>query len=318
LGLAISKRIVELMSGEIWIESALGQGASFCFTIKAARDETGRPSLLNPEVHWGNLRIFAVDDDPEVRLYFTEKAQGFGIACDVAASAEEALAMLEEGRLCDIYFVDWKMPGMDGITLARQIKARSQGKGNAVVTLMSATEWGVIAEEAKGAGVDRFLAKPLFPSDIVDCINECLGRAVPPTAEATAAMDRFPGKRVLLAEDVEINREIVLALLEPAELEIDCAENGAEAVRMAQQQAYDLIFMDMQMPEMDGLTATRRIRALEGPAAQVPIIAMTANAFREDIEKCLAAGMNGHVGKPLDLDVVLGMLRTYLRDPAGN
>ena len=164
--------------------------------------------------------------------------------------------------------------------------------------------------------MDRFLPKPLFASDIADCINECLGsgnnRAEKEQTEVTGV---FAGRRVLLAEDVEINREIVLALLEPTQLEIDCAEDGAGALRMFGENPdrYDMIFMDMQMPGMDGLESTRRIRALDAPRAKtIPIIPMTANVFKEDIEKCAAAGMDDHVGKPLDLPTVLEKLRKYL------
>ncbi|MDR3277348.1 MAG: response regulator [Oscillospiraceae bacterium] len=314
LGLAISKRIVDLMGGTIWIESSLGEGAAFFFTLQARRGATERHSLLAPGVNWKNIRVLAVDDDAEVLEYYKDIAQRFGIACDVSSGGAEAVAMLDRGALYDIYFIDWKMPGMDGVELTRKIKERHAG--NSVVTMISSTEWSVIAEDARAAGVDRFLAKPLFPSAIADCINECLGieDASEEVAESGGA-DVFTGRRVLLAEDVEINREIVLALLEPTELEIDCAENGAEALRLFSEnpERYDMIFMDVQMPEMDGLEATRRIRALDLPRAKtVPIVAMTANVFREDIEKCREAGMNDHVGKPLDLDAVLGRLRTYL------
>jgi CheY-like chemotaxis protein len=177
-------------------------------------------------------------------------------------------------------------------------------------------EWHALENEAKDAGVDRFLARPLFPSSIVDCINECLGLSSDAEEEGLPAeCASLAGHCVLLAEDVELNREIVLALLGPTGLIIDCAENGAAAVRMfsAAPDRYGMIFMDVQMPEMDGYEATRRIRALDNPlAGQIPIVAMTANVFREDVEKCLAAGMNGHVGKPLNLSEVLEKLHQYL------
>jgi CheY-like chemotaxis protein len=162
--------------------------------------------------------------------------------------------------------------------------------------------------------VSEFLSH--FPSAIVDCLNECLSKKNL-SAEDTepGREDRFEGRCILLAEDVAINREIVLALLEPTSLVIDCAENGLEAVEMfsSAPDRYDMIFMDVQMPEMDGYEATRRIRKLDAAKAkEIPIVAMTANVFREDIEKCLDAGMNSHVGKPLDLDDVLATLRAYL------
>ena len=183
--------------------------------------------------------------------------------------------------------------------------------------MISATGWSVIEAEAKAAGVDKFIPKPLFPSAIADCINECLGAsaALCTACKNEKQMENFAGYRILLAEDVEINREILLALLEPSAIAIDCVENGLEAVKQysASPERYDIIFMDVQMPEMDGYEATRIIRALDIPQAKlVPIIALTANVFREDIEKCMAVGMNDHVGKPLDLEELLDKLRTYL------
>ncbi|MDR1378633.1 MAG: response regulator [Synergistaceae bacterium] len=318
LGLTISKRIVELMGGQIQIKSELGKGATFTFTIQAARGKAARQALLTGGVNWNNVRILVVDDDSEVREYFKEMEQRLGIICDVASSGEAAAVLLEQNNFHDIYFIDWKMPGMNGIELTKKIKERQAGYS--VVTMISSTEWSLIADEAKSAGVDRFLTKPLFSSDIVDCVNECLGSgdifSEDARSEATdKSMDVFTGRHVLLAEDVEINREIVLALLEPTEVEIDCAENGVDALRMFSEnpERYDIIFMDLQMPEMDGLEATRRIRESDRPKAKtIPIIAMTANVFREDIEKCIEAGMNDHVGKPLDLDDVLEKLSTYL------
>ncbi|MDL2279731.1 response regulator [Desulfovibrio sp. OttesenSCG-928-G11] len=315
LGLAISRRIVEMMGGQIWIESELGQGATFIFTAKLARAVASAAGALNSDVNWSNIRILVVDDDKETLRYFSEIAEALGISCDMAANAEEALTLMDRGLRHDIYFIDWKMPGMDGIELTHKIRERRTD--NAVVTMISSVEWSMIADEAKEAGVDHFLSKPLFSSDIVDCINESLGhdkaRVAPSGPEAMA--DIFKDRRILLAEDVDINREIVTSLLEPSGMSIDCAENGAEALRLFSENpdAYDMILMDVQMPGMDGLEATRRIRALETPrAGSVPIIAMTANVFREDIEKCLAAGMDDHVGKPLDMDLVLDKMRRHL------
>ncbi|MDR3280538.1 MAG: response regulator [Synergistaceae bacterium] len=314
LGLAISKRIVELMGGNIWIESELGHGSSFFFTIQVARGKADRPSLLAPGVNWENIRLLAVDDDPEILEFFKETARGFGVECDAVSSGDEAAARLDQGECYDIFFIDWKMPGMNGIDLSRKIKERCNS--DSVVTMISSAEWSVIADDARAAGVNRFLPKPLFPSDIADCINECLGGGNLRVSEnPSGVMDVFEGCHVLMAEDVEINREIVIDLLEPTKLEIDCADNGAETLRLFTErpERYDMIFMDLQMPVMDGLEATRRIRALDVPRSKtIPIIAMTANVFREDIEKCLAAGMDDHVGKPLDLDVVLEKLRKYL------
>jgi CheY-like chemotaxis protein len=321
LGLAISKRIVSMMDGAIWVESEPGNGSTFTFRVKIKRGQQLEESLLAPGVNWKNLRVLAVDDADDIREHFAEMAEGMEFSLETASSGEEALALIEKNGAYDIYFVDWKMPGMDGIELSHRIKEKG---GASVVIMISAAQWAAVEGEAKTAGVDKFLSKPLFPSAIADCVNQCLGKDIL-TAEAgerPEGADNFAGKRMLLAEDVEINREIVISLLEPTFLAIDCAENGIQAVKMFTEdpEKYSLIFMDVQMPEMDGYEATRRIRAFEEERQKqiaehpqgIPIIAMTANVFREDIEKCLAAGMNAHVGKPLDMDEMLTVLRKYL------
>ncbi|MDR1134846.1 MAG: bacteriohemerythrin [Clostridiales Family XIII bacterium] len=315
LGLAISKRIVELMGGEIWVESEQGKGAAFSFTIRIKQGREKQHNHLYSNVSWKNLRILAVDDAEATREYIADITRQFGASCDVADGGEEALRIIRQNGKYDIYFVDCKMPGMDGIELASHIK-EIHGKEEATIVMISFTDWGYIEEEAREAGIVKFLPKPIFPSDITDCINECMGRGniVETESANRVEADCFKGYHMLLAEDVDINREIVLALLEPTEVEIDCAENGAEALQLFSENPdrYDMIFMDVQMPEMDGYEATRRIRALGTPsAALIPIVAMTANVFREDVEKCLAVGMNGHVGKPLDFEEVLNVLRQY-------
>jgi CheY-like chemotaxis protein len=317
LGLAISKNIVEMMGGTIGVRSEVGKGSTFSFTANVKRGATGRDGLLADDVNLSNVRILVVDDDPEILSYSLDIMHGFGLSCDTASGWEEALALVEKNGQYHIYFVDWKMPGMDGIGLAHELKARQAVGTNSVVIMISAAEWCTVAEEAKRAGVDKFLSKPLFPSAIAEIINECLGidKRQAEKSHAANVAGIFAGRRVLLAEDVEINREIVLSLLEPTRLAIDCAENGEEAVRKFREapDSYDMIFMDVQMPQVDGYDATRRIRALDAEAAKkIPIVAMTANVFREDIERCLEAGMNSHVGKPLDFNEVLEKLNMYL------
>jgi CheY-like chemotaxis protein len=334
LGLAISKRIVEMMSGTIWIESEPGKGSTFAFTVQVERGAEEKRSMLAPGVNWGNMRLLAVDDDPDIREYFIELAQRFNVSCDAVPDGEAALAAINQNGAYDIYFIDWKMPGMNGVELTRKIKERDSG--DSVVIMISAAEWSAIESDAKQAGVNKFLSKPLFPSAIADLINECLGGISGAKTEKAPA-DDFEGSRILLAEDVEINREIVLTLLEPTGIAIDCAENGAEAVRLysAGPENYNMILMDVQMPEMDGFEATRQIRAFEASRQKsavefpketpkllpespkgIPVVAMTANVFKEDIEKCLAAGMNDHIGKPLDFEEVLAKLRKYLNREA--
>jgi CheY-like chemotaxis protein len=264
---------------------------------------------------WNTVRVLAVDDDPHIRLFFERMSEQLGFACDTASDGDEALRMIEKNGPYDLNFIDRQMPGIDGLELTRRIKA--YGADKSVVVIISAADWSLIEKEAHESGVGKFLPKPLFPSTLADCINECLGTGGLKEERDAAATDCFRGCRLLLAEDVEINREIVLSLLEPTGLEIVCVENGLEALNSysAEPESFDMIFMDVQMPAMDGYEATRRIRALPHPqAAQVPIVAMTANVFKEDIERCLQAGMDDHVGKPLNIDEVLQKLRLYLPD----
>ena len=335
LGLAIYKHIVELMNGDIWVESELGAGATFAFTVelgRASNEDSQRFFIEKTE----NVRILVVDDDPETREYFEVFAQRTNLTCDTVAGAEEALRMLDLDGTYDICFIDLRMPVMDGITLSRKITAAQIKKP--VIIIISAYDWNPIEQDAKAAGVNGFLSKPLFSSDIAECINNYTGLKVKNSVEFSSAEPTtsaqfsagpqdegsgiyeqelsFQGHRIILAEDVEINREIVMTLLEPTQLEIDCAINGDEAVRLINTapELYDMIFMDMQMPIVDGLEATRRIRALDSKKArEIPIVAMTANVFKEDVERCMEAGMNDHIGKPIDYDEMLAKLKQYLQ-----
>jgi PAS domain S-box-containing protein len=316
LGLAISKRIVEMMNGSIWVESELGKGSTFAFRFHALHGSSEEnESLLAAGVNWNNVRILVVDDSWEVREYFKDIVERIGVTCDVAAGGVEACKYIEETGPYDIYFVDWKMPGMDGIELSRRIN--EYGTNKSVIIMISATDWNLIEDKARNVGVKKFLQKPLFKSAVADCINQCLGTEpdVLDENEKQDVTNCFAGYKLMLVEDVEINREILISVLEPTALEIVCAENGVEAVDMfgAAPDDFDMIFMDVHMPEMDGYEATRHIRAMEFEhAKEIPIVAMTANVFREDIEKCFAAGMNDHVGKPLNFEEVIQKLWQYL------
>ncbi len=274
--------------------------------------------MRDKAVNFGAINILAVDDDPDILTFFKDVAQRFNLHCDTALNGEDALSLVREKGNYNIYFIDWKMPVMDGIALTSAIKAMERGPENAIIIMISAVEWSEIKDTAQEAGIDRFLSKPLFPSAVIDTISECLGVERNKIEGAQKDDDDFTGRRVLLVEDMEINREIVLMMLEDTHLGIDCAENGLQAVQMFSEEPtkYEIIFMDVQMPEMDGYEATRRIRAIEkefGNAhKKTPIIAMTANVFKEDIDRCVKAGMDDHVGKPLDHEVVMNKIREYL------
>ena len=317
LGLAISKRIVEMMGGVIGVDSEPGHGSTFSFIVWLPQSKRPVEPLLNAAFDRSHIRMLAVDDEAHTRAYFTNLAERLAVHCDVAQSGEEALRLIEERGSYDLYFIDRKIPGMGGVELAARVRGLDGDRP--IVTIISAAGWSEIEAEAKAAGVDRFIQKPLFASPIAELIDEYLGTAgsAQATDSTTDAEGAFAGRRMLLAEDVEVNREIVLALLEPTGIEIDCAVNGADAMRIfrAAPERYDIVFMDLQMPEMDGFEATKRIRALDMPRAKtVPIIAMTANVFKEDIDRCLACGMNGHVGKPLNIDDVIRIIHEQIEE----
>ena len=307
LGLAISKRIVELMDGRIWIESEAGKGSRFIFTIQAPYGEENPRSLLTPGVQWEDLRVLAVDDAVMIRQYFSDIFDQLGLHYEIAGDGLQARGLIEERGGFDIYFIDWRMPVMDGLALTKWIKSNGmQGK----VILFSSAELEEVREASLRSGADKCLIKPFLSSTIIDCLNEYFG--ISSEQESHGRENEFAGKTLLIVEDIEINREIILSLLEHTGLNIDCAENGEEAIAMieAAPEKYDVVFMDMQMPVMDGLEATRRIRAMSAPqCAELPIIAMTANVFKDDIENCLAAGMNGHIGKPIVIEEVFKRLR---------
>jgi CheY-like chemotaxis protein len=255
-----------------------------------------------------------VDDDPEIRDFFKDTSAALGIRCEVAASGEEAVEIIAKENPFNVFFIDWKLPGINGIELVRKIHEKSKQKP--IVVLFSSADWNTIKDEARAAGIDKFLPKPLFRSSIVDTINECIGvDHAEEQKKKSEDVDDFSDYFILLAEDIEINREIVISLLDGTGIVIETAVNGREALKMVEDKPdkFDLILMDVQMPLMDGLEATKQIRGLAGDTAKrLPIIAMTANVFKEDIDECIAAGMDDHIGKPLDMDELFLKLRKYM------
>ncbi|GHV25097.1 hypothetical protein FACS189498_3040 [Spirochaetia bacterium] len=312
LGLSISKNIVELMGGKIWVESEPDKGSTFIFEV-TLEEGAAVEEAREPELDLEKVRIMAVDNSADTLEYFKNFVESTGIQGTMAACGEEAWKILETSAAenkppFDVVFLEWRLPDMHSLKLTKKIKEKFADK--IAVILISATEWSVIENEAGEAGADGFVPKPLFFASLLDCIK----------AHVKAEDDNdndFSGRHIILAEDVEINREIVISLLEDTKIEIDCAGNGVEAVKLfrAAPEKYDLVFMDIHMPEMDGYEAAGTIRAMDMERAKtIPIIAMTANVFKEDVEKCLAAGMNGHLGKPLDVEEVLRTLKVYLRN----
>jgi len=321
LGLAISKRIVEIMGGEIWVISELGQGAAFIFTIRVKKAEGKAQTQHYERIRQRNLRILAVDDATEVRDYFKQIMDALKLQCDVASDGHQALQLIQDTAAdpYNIFFIDWKMPGMDGIELTRKIKEISNN--NSIVIMTSASDWNSVEKEAAEAGVNHFISKPLFPSTLVNSIELCLGAEL---SEIKSDADNnfskqkydFSEHTILIAEDIEINREIISAILEETRICVEYAEDGKKAISMFSENPgrYELVLMDINMPEMDGYEATRQIRSLDiAKAKSIPIIAMTANVFKEDIEKCISSGMNDHTGKPIDADELLDKIYQYIK-----
>jgi len=314
LGLAISKRIVELMDGDIWIESEPGVGSKFIFTVVLERGADEEKRRLDNTVNRANVRVLVIDDEEEIRELFETVSERFNFTCSAAENGKEALEFIDREGDYDIYFVDWRLPDMTGGDLIRFIDAKKTNEP--IIIVFSSTNWSAIEDEVRAVKADKFLPKPLLPSTINDIISEYTGSNVMSKLDISDLIitDDFSENTILLAEDVEINREIVSSLLEPTNIKIDFAENGQIAVDLftASPDKYCMIFMDIQMPEMDGYEATRIIRSSELPRSKtIPIIAMTANVFREDIERCTEAGMNGHVGKPISIDDVCAQISKF-------
>ena len=309
LGLAITRKMVDLMNGTIDCKSEDGKGTTFTVVIDIPAADKNRDDIrLDP------VDILVVDDD-EVLLCTAEDTLGtLGVSADTAGSGAEAIDKIlgrrQEGRNYDLVIIDWKMPEMNGVETVRRIRSDIDEK--IPILLISAYDVSEIEDEAKKAGANGFVSKPLFRSTLYDKINQLLGKKVS-SAETEDDHSDLEGIHILVAEDNDINWEIIQATLAMYGMTSDRAENGRICVDMMKNAAkgkYTLIFMDVQMPEMNGLDATRAIRRMEDPwASSIPIIAMTADAFSENVIECLNAGMNGHIAKPFDVKLVIKEIR---------
>ena len=314
LGLAITKQMVDLMGGRIDCQSEQGKGTTFTVTL-----DIPQADKQLDDIHLDQVDALVVDDDEIVLKTMVSEFQSLGCAAEIAHSGKEALEMLtrkhESGKDYTLVILDWKMPDMDGIETIRRI--RTEISGDIPILLTSAYDWSDIEDLAKDAGVDGFISKPIFRSALYKKINSILGTESV-SVEPEDDYSDLKGLNILVAEDIEINWMIISGMLSMIGITSEQAENGrvcVEKMRTAADGTYDLIFMDVQMPEMNGLDAARAIRQLENPrAASIPIVAMTAEAFSENVTECLDAGMNGHIAKPIDIKLVIKEIRRIIKE----
>ncbi len=320
LGLAITKNIVELMNGNIEVASTKGQGTTFTVTLTLLdAEESHEDADFEANIDPAALNVLVVDDDPVACEHAKLVLESVGIAAETVesgAAAVEAVRLRHARRdPFNLILVDWKMPDMDGVETTRQIRAIA-GNESAII-ILTAYNWDDVLEEALAAGVDSFIAKPLFATNVMEEFRESLKKKGPFLAARETRAD-LAGRRMLLAEDVAINAEIIKEMMRMRDVEIDHAENGRVAVDMFAAHPeghYAAILMDMRMPEMDGLAATAAIRAMDRADAQsIPIIALTANAFDEDVQQSLQAGLNAHLSKPIEPTVLFDTLETLVKD----
>ena len=321
LGMPITKSIVELMNGHIDVESEKGVGTTFTVTVTLEESARKDMPLADGDLDPKEISVLVIDDD-QIALEHAQIVLGqIGIVCDTAESGWEGIdkVRIRHGRREDynLILVDWKMPEMDGVETTRRIR-EIVGNDTPIIILTS-FNWEDIEEEARAAGVDTFVPKPLFAGSVMDEFKTAFRRKNEALAKETAGLK---GCRVLLAEDVDINAEIMVMVLSMREIDVDVAQNGRIAVETFSAHEpgyYDAILMDMRMPEMDGLEATRRIRAMDRPdAGKIPIIALTANAFDDDVQRSMQAGLNAHLSKPVEPEQLYGILESLIRPGTGS
>ena len=316
LGMAIARNIVNLMNGDIQVESAPNKGTKITVTVYLKLQENEKEQ----EKELLDLAVLVVDDDKTCCESTVATLQEIGIAGEWVLTGKEAVercaARHKTGRDYFAVILDWKMPEMDGIATARKI--REQVGEDVTIIILTSFDFSEIEEEARAAGVNAFMAKPLFRSRLTATLRQFTSGKKEKNARnylEDFAKDNYAGKRILLVEDNELNREIATEIIGMTGVTIDSAENGkiaVEKVMEAPEKWYDLIFMDIQMPIMNGYEATAAIRSLAGSRGKVPIIAMTANAFAEDVQLAKNTGMNEHIAKPLDLNKLNDVLKQWL------
>ncbi len=314
LGLAISKQLIGLMGGEIGVNSEPGRGSVFWFTVALGRAGARRPRA-HPTITRG-LHSLVVDDNPTSREIVGRYLDSFGMSHEQAPDAKTALEMLSRADPpFGLVLLDWKMPGMDGLACAREIRRRASPQRGPRIIMLSAYAREELLGQFDGKLFDSFLLKPVNPSLLYEAMLSALGEsaAVPligPDRAETLAARGLQGLSVLLVEDHPVNQQIARELLEGAGIRVAIAGDGAQALARVEHERFDLVLMDMQMPVMDGLEATRRLRA-DPRHARLPVIAMTANAMQQDRDACLAAGMNEHVAKPINVVEMFGAIRRW-------
>ncbi|HWO33360.1 MAG TPA: response regulator, partial [Candidatus Acidoferrum sp.] len=321
LGLAISKRLALLMGGDVGVESDEGKGSTFWFTARLGNGAVNRRHTVSPDLR--GRRVLIIDDNPQARTVLSSMLTGMTFEADEAPSGLEGIEMVRHAaqgtKPYEIVFLDWQMPGLDGFETGKRIRALPNLRVRPHLVMVTAYGREEVLKQAEENSFANILIKPVTASMLFDSAVQVLGATGSETYEVAetpaVALGQIRGARVLLVEDNELNREVALGLLEDAQLSIETAENGQVALRMVAEHEYDLVLMDMQMPVMDGLAATRAIR-LEPQFRSLPIIAMTANVMESDREKCTEAGMNDHLAKPIDPDALFAALLRWIKPRA--